>query len=241
MLTFLRKIRRSLLDGGQFQRYALYAIGEIALVVIGILIALQINAWNQSQQDRRFERRALSEIQSNLELDLKEIGYEIEAFKLIEKSCDIIISHLESNSNYHDSLNIHFAFTELVTHFNPNYSGFKMLETKGINLIRTDSLRRYLSDLYTSGYDYYSQYQDERIQDLKTVRLNKTAYFFTHPTNKMPGLELIPIDPQSITQDPKILATIQFIRGVNYYIKIRAMRLEKIIIRAIGMLDKELT
>ena len=47
MLTFLRKIRKSLIESGIARKYLLYAIGEIALVVIGILIALQINNWNE--------------------------------------------------------------------------------------------------------------------------------------------------------------------------------------------------
>ena len=241
MIKFFRRIRQNLLTENKISKYLIYAIGEIALVVIGILIALQINNWNQSHHDRLFERRALSEIQSNLELDLKEIGSEIEAFKLVEKSCDILIRHLESNINYHDSLNAHFAITGLVTHFNPNYSGYKMLETKGIDLIKTDSLRRYISDLYTSGYDYYNQYQEERIIDLKTIRRNRTELFYTQRVPKWPGIELIPIDPQSINKDPKILANIQFIRGLNFYITLRANRLEKNIIKVIGILEKELS
>jgi hypothetical protein len=50
MLTFLRKIRRSLIESGAARKYLLYAIGEIALVVIGILIALQINNWNEERK-----------------------------------------------------------------------------------------------------------------------------------------------------------------------------------------------
>jgi hypothetical protein len=46
MLKFFRRIRRKLLDEGSLRKYLVYAIGEITLVVIGILIALQINNWN---------------------------------------------------------------------------------------------------------------------------------------------------------------------------------------------------
>ena len=52
MLTFLRKIRRSLIESGSARKYLLYAIGEIALVVVGILIALQINTWNQKRIEK---------------------------------------------------------------------------------------------------------------------------------------------------------------------------------------------
>jgi len=46
MIKFFRKIRQQLLTENKFSKYLLYAIGEIVLVVIGILIALQINNWN---------------------------------------------------------------------------------------------------------------------------------------------------------------------------------------------------
>ena len=57
MISFFRKIRQNLLNEGKTARYVKYAIGEILLVVIGILIALQINNWNQDRQklDRELE------------------------------------------------------------------------------------------------------------------------------------------------------------------------------------------
>jgi len=62
MLTFLRKIRKSLIESGSARKYLLYAIGEIALVVIGILIALQINNWNEERISRISELNALVEL-----------------------------------------------------------------------------------------------------------------------------------------------------------------------------------
>lgn len=68
MLKFFRRIRKKLLDEVAISKYLAYAIGEILLVVIGILIALQINAWNQANQDWIIERNYLV----NLIEDLKE-------------------------------------------------------------------------------------------------------------------------------------------------------------------------
>jgi len=50
MLTFFRRIRKGLLGSGATSKYLVYAVGEIALVVIGILIALQINNWNEGRK-----------------------------------------------------------------------------------------------------------------------------------------------------------------------------------------------
>ena len=62
MIKFFRKIRRKLIDEGNLKRYLLYAFGEIFLVVIGILIALQINNWNQNRLGTKEEQRIFQDI-----------------------------------------------------------------------------------------------------------------------------------------------------------------------------------
>ena len=66
MLTFLRRIRRSLIESGSPRKYLLYAIGEIALVVIGILIALQINNWNEREKLLKKEKEILLLLEEEL-------------------------------------------------------------------------------------------------------------------------------------------------------------------------------
>ena len=68
MIKFIRKIRQKLLTENKFRKYLLYAIGEIVLVVIGILIALQINNWNEDRKERIVEKK----IYENLLSDIKE-------------------------------------------------------------------------------------------------------------------------------------------------------------------------
>ena len=56
MINFFRKIRKQLANENKFQKYFRYAFGEILLVVIGILIALQVNNWNENRkQDVNFK------------------------------------------------------------------------------------------------------------------------------------------------------------------------------------------
>ena len=62
MLKFFRKIRQGLLTENKFGKYLFYALGEIILVVIGILIALSINNWNEGQQHKKEEQRILQEL-----------------------------------------------------------------------------------------------------------------------------------------------------------------------------------
>ena len=76
MLTFLRKIRKSLIESGSARKYIVYAIGEIALVVIGILMALQINNWNE-------ERLQVMRIDQIFELVIEDMNSDIKEFEQV--------------------------------------------------------------------------------------------------------------------------------------------------------------
>ena len=67
MIKFFRKIRQKLLTENRFSKYLIYAVGEIVLVVIGILIALQINTWNQERINAKEEQRIFQDLVEELE------------------------------------------------------------------------------------------------------------------------------------------------------------------------------
>jgi len=69
MIKFFRKIRQRLLTENKFSKYLLYAIGEIALVMIGILLALQVNNWNENRKKEIFEIQYLGSLIEDLEID----------------------------------------------------------------------------------------------------------------------------------------------------------------------------
>ena len=73
MLTFLRKIRHNLIKTGSARKYALYAIGEIVLLVIGILIALQINNWNENRKENKISQEYLTGITNDITKDLEQV------------------------------------------------------------------------------------------------------------------------------------------------------------------------
>ena len=66
MIPFFRKIRYKLAKENQFFNYSRYAFGEIVLVVVGILIALQINTWNEERKEIKTEHLVLTEIREDL-------------------------------------------------------------------------------------------------------------------------------------------------------------------------------
>ena len=73
MLRFFRRIRQKLIDSGSITKYLLYAIGEILLVVIGILIALQVNNWNEERIERNQEEKIISRLNSEFINNLSEL------------------------------------------------------------------------------------------------------------------------------------------------------------------------
>ena len=73
MIKFFRKIRQRLLGENKFSKYLFYAIGEIILVVIGILIALQINNYNEQRKDRVKEQVVLKQLQEDYQANLVQL------------------------------------------------------------------------------------------------------------------------------------------------------------------------
>ena len=78
MIPFFRKIRKTLADDNKPIKYLRYAIGEIVLVVIGILIALSINNWNEARKERLEEREILSDLQLDIRVDIEKINYQLD-------------------------------------------------------------------------------------------------------------------------------------------------------------------
>src|SRR5210317_859386 len=77
MIQFFRKIRQNMIKENKASKYMLYAIGEIVLVVIGILIALSINNWNESRIDRKLETAILKQLRSEFKSNLKQLDEKI--------------------------------------------------------------------------------------------------------------------------------------------------------------------
>ncbi|MCB1555403.1 MAG: hypothetical protein KDJ14_16505 [Xanthomonadales bacterium] len=73
MFVFIRRVRRALLAEGRLGRYVAYAAGELLLVVAGILIALQIDTWNEQRKDRERELGYLRSIRADLVANIEEM------------------------------------------------------------------------------------------------------------------------------------------------------------------------
>ena len=94
MIHFLRKFRQKLLGEKNLSQYLLYGIGEVVLVVIGILIALQFNNWNNEKKDREKEAYYLKSIQTSISLSQSELDRVISDAASISASADTLFQML---------------------------------------------------------------------------------------------------------------------------------------------------
>jgi len=153
VIKFFRHIRKSLLSENKFSKYLVYAIGEIILVVIGILIALSINNWNEKRKTNSQLQSYLSSIAKNIQSDRLEINI----IKALRERHNLAAKDYVKYT-YSDSMPI-----QLVPRIAPilgeqslnvNQSGFDALKNSGY----IANLQG--SDLEDSIYDYYSYYEE---------------------------------------------------------------------------------
>ena len=181
MLTFFRRIRRGLVDGGRTSKYLLYAMGEIALVVIGILIALQINNWNQERLNHKEEQRLLRLIYSEMGdyLWLQKIG--IEAQKELVTSGERLLRVIKNPANHSNQNQIdrdlHTIYsTRWFAGAGTSTNVYDLLINGGhYGLLSSKELQKELADLKENfGYTYnYNMLQANFIDNQLSPFLNK--------------------------------------------------------------------
>jgi len=142
MVKFFRKIRQKLLSENKFIKYLLYAIGEIVLVVIGILIALQINTWNEVRKERNIEQKLLLEYKAELDYNYKALEFSNKTMIRRAKMCALVLKYIENRLPYSDSLSTSYGVLSFgLGESNLSKTAFNAIETKGFNHIRNDSLK----------------------------------------------------------------------------------------------------
>ena len=167
MLTFFRRIRKGLLGTGATRNYLVYAIGEIALVVIGILIALQINTWNQNRIDKSREERVLNDISNEIRSNLKRVDFILNKKEEIVRNCRIFLNHTNSNPVWPDNLNFDNLIVKTIVsgwYYNPENGVLTdVLNSGKLELIQNDSLRYMITSL--PALTNQLQYEDGIVKD----------------------------------------------------------------------------
>lgn len=161
MIKLFRQIRKSLLMENRTSKYFKYAIGEIILVVIGILIALQINNWNENRKLNASELILLKDISKNLKSCLTELESTLKFNQLTFNRNKLILNHLDNKLPYSKKLDS--AFVTLVNWSSPyfTFTAYETLKSKGIDIIKNDSIKQGIIEIYESDYAYLVKDYDQ--------------------------------------------------------------------------------
>jgi hypothetical protein len=179
MINFFRKIRKQLADDNKPLKYARYAFGEIVLVVIGILIALSINNWNEEKKERVQEQKYLIEIKKNLEADIVQIENIGNEYQHISSKIDtllIFIKDANPKTTNYNKLWKYILDISYVPSFKTQKNGYNNLISVGnINQIKNQELMKKISSHYSS-VDYSNELMRQTIYE--------SSQFDIHPPIK---------------------------------------------------------
>lgn len=209
MIKFFRKIRFNLVSENKTGKYIKYAIGEIILVMIGILLALQVNNWNEKRKDHLKEIASLKSLKSELEISLEELKSDYKFTKLFHNSTLKIQNHIKKKTPISDSMYGDFFFSYQFSYFFPKTSTYETFKNGNMELIQSDSLKIIITDIYEAGYKRILSKSNTTIN---SARFNYYQEHFRITSNAQPDVSLgqlrgsfiaIPNDYEQLVNDPK--------------------------------------
>lgn len=135
MLHYLRNIRKKLIIQENVRKYLLYAVGEILLVVIGILLALQVNTWNEHRKESVLKDHYLVSLKKDLALDLAHFNEQIVGLEHQQAVIDSIESVLTNPNttlaDFNSIVKEQVSRLSLIEDANLNTSTFQALQSSG--------------------------------------------------------------------------------------------------------------
>jgi hypothetical protein len=193
MIKFFRKIRQKLLSENKFSKYLIYAIGEIILVVIGILIALSINNWNEEKANEVKIKTTLKQIQADLLNDIQEVAPIVNDYQYRIELIDNFLNKRKPDSYFDENL-LSLAYINLfylpLQQSNQSYENLKN-QISNIPEEYNDALYN-LNKLYVENTGMHLEIQENVKNEIQSYRstLAKTYnwmedYYNNNITNEM--------------------------------------------------------
>jgi hypothetical protein len=170
MIKFFRKIRQNMIKENKVSKYLLYAVGEIVLVVIGILIALSINNWSNNKQLRHTEQAYLLSLQSEFKTNLSKVNSTISKNKELMNNIEQMLTLFDSNVR--DTISdkgisdIMYSIFGSSVSYQPSKGVLTDIISSGnLNLIQNEQLRQHLAS-FESTLDIF-ELQENGINSAK--------------------------------------------------------------------------
>lgn len=202
------------MEQNKIRTYLLYAFGEIFLVVIGILIALQINTWNESRKDRAFELEMLSEINRELLSEIEDKQNALIFFNKAEKSLNELLNMRIDDEYPRDSLQQHLRNLGSVGLFFPYSDGaYEALKSGGLDKIQNEKLRNDLVRLYSYNFKLVSIYVNELARPTMTVKYELFDQVF--PEQLTPGPDGVIVNSLDFSTFEDVVHTDKFMELIK--------------------------
>ncbi len=143
MIKFFRKIRQKLLTENRFSKYLIYAIGEIVLVMVGILLALQVNNWNELRKKDQDEIQLYQKIIADLKTEKGIIELKIRQLRSHQNLYFQLYDESKGKAEYDPTIFYNELYTNSITemYFNENHS-------KSLSLITDDEIHNLLKKYF---------------------------------------------------------------------------------------------
>ena len=241
MIKFFGKMRYSLMEKNKIAKYLKYAIGEILLVVVGILIALQVNSWNENRKAKILEEGILIELRKSMYSDI-ENQIRPNMFQLEQdlNNIRIIEQVLNSELIYHDSISPKFRSLMFSKSFKWEVTAYKILENQGISIIRNAELKESILKNYNMRYpeakDFLQNFSNNLNLFFRPVMRSNFAFEYSEnlTTNYIP----LDITELKSNQEFKNAVNTAFL---NFSYNLKAHKqLEKEVLHTISLIDTEL-
>jgi len=152
MIKLFRNIRKNLLTEGKTTKYFKYAIGEIMLVVIGILIALQINNWNENNKLEKETYKVLLQMQDEFSRNQNELQIKLEQHKFVKASVDELSRLVSPNPKEIEKNKLDSIMFSMI--YVPEFNASTAITSSEKLVLVDDELKNHIAD-WKLNYDYY--------------------------------------------------------------------------------------
>ncbi|MEY8022162.1 DUF6090 family protein [Muriicola sp. SD30] len=206
MIKFFRKIRQNLLLENKTGKYFKYAIGEIVLVVIGILIALQINNWNENDKQRKSVEQSLFEVKENLISDNLKLP---EIIQTVVDEIDVqkeLIKTLENNIVLDSTYNNKIGKCNTINGMPITVTGYNKLNEIGLGNLRNKELESELIYYYENLKPRFEEQQD---YDRGSLREMWFPYIQTNFKDFSYRNYAVPNDYKTLSRDSEFLVLLK--------------------------------
>ena len=214
-----------------------YGLGELALIIVGVSIALAANSWYQNEVERQLEREALFQLKTELQADLEVVREHHNDLKEFEGFVSLLLEHIRSDESYTDEMQRYFEGITSWRGVRFRSASYEEIKNHGFSLISDPELRARVIDLYEGQFP--ALIGTTRI-DSEFTRNRILPYIFER-FRRDSGAGWIPLDYSELRSDP-VYANIVMSKQAR--LRNRLLPRQEVIIDAIveviEKIDKEL-